>query len=155
MVDRAPHVDDVIRQALLDAAPAYAARGIAVAPQLASTTALETHGAVLEATLASIFRGLPLRLARGSVLRIWTHDRAGGDVELVWEGDEVDDLEDAGAPQGDLFALALSGLEELCRARHGRVDVDAPLDGGGTRRRRTFLIPPLARRQGWRPASRA
>lgn len=147
-------MDDVIQEALREAASAYAAREILVVPQLASKTQLKTHGAVLETTLFAIFRGLPAHLEPGSVLHVWTHDRTGGDVELVWEGDEIEDLEDPAATHGDLLALALGGLGELCRARHGRVDVDAPA-GRTARRRRSFLIPPIVRRAGGQFPSRA
>lgn len=159
-----PHVNDVIREALRDGAPSYAARGIVVEEDLRGETLLATSERVLETALYTIFRGLPARLAPGARLRISTRDRAGGDIELSWLAEETRAAGDGHAhplaqdeAYGDLLELALAGLEQFCRARSGHVEVDeGSLQGApGVHRRYFFLLPNFRREPGWHPVRRS
>lgn len=156
-------VNEVIERALRDGEPAYRARGILVDAKLECTIALATVEPMLEQALYSIFRGLPERLARGATLRIWTRDRAGGDIELAWEAHEETAAPDADAhpltrgPYGDLLELALDGLSAFCRARAGHVETDEGTlqDAPAVHRRYFVLIPSLRREPGWSPLKRS
>lgn len=163
-------VDRAIRDALRDGLDAYEQQGVLVLPHLESRTPLSTDEPTLYQAIYTIFRGLPERLAPGATLFIRTRDRAGGDIELVWEAREVPHAREPSptpavalghGPYGDLLELAIIGLESLCRARGGVVE--EPEDEVGesvtflrlaprVRRRYFFLIPAL-RRGGW-PAER-
>ncbi|HEX2022749.1 MAG TPA: hypothetical protein VHH36_08540 [Candidatus Thermoplasmatota archaeon] len=147
-----------IREALRDGSAAYAERDVAPLLSLEATADEGWDDPVLHQAIYTVFRGLPFRLAAGSSLHVATLDRAGGDVELTWEAREVglpspsvsrpsEPL--AQGPLGDLFDLALLGLEEICRARSGVVE-RTPQDpvlaararvAGAVPRRFFFLIP--------------
>lgn len=162
-------VNDAIERALRDGAAAYEERGVLVIPHLEATCRLATDAAVLEGSLYTIFRGLPDRLSRGATLFVSTRDRAGGDIELVWEAREAA-LPDPRAsdlrgtlkhgPYGDLLELALEGLERFCRVRGAvRADTDGQEEARSThlalapgiRRRYFFLVPSLQREPEWTP----
>lgn len=170
-------VNRAVADALRDAQATYAARGIRVVASLLATVELQTADRALYEAVYTVFRGLPLRLVRGSELHVWTQDRAGGDVELAWEAREptggppldasVAPTDEARlllreGPYGDLLEVALLGLDALCRARsvareggHGPAPEAARLDTSEVRRRFTFLIPSLGREPGWSPEGRA
>lgn len=152
------YVNGSIRRALRDGAPAYAERGIIVVEHLDATARLDTVDPVLDEAIYTIFRGLPYRLSPGATLVVSTHDRAGGDIELLWEARE---LVDPGVvseplrqgPHADLLELALDGLATFCRARGAHED-HQPIGAGASnflqlaphvRRRYLFLIPTLSR----------
>lgn len=152
-------VNAAIERALQDGRSSYTARRVVVDLRLESLTTLATDEPVLDESLYTVFRGLPERLVPGARLSVWTRNRAGGDVELVWEATETSlpsgsDVPLAAGPHGDLLELAISGLETFCRARSGHVELDetrlalAP----GVARRYLFLIPSLRRTPGWHPA---
>lgn len=152
-------VNAAIKQALADAAGVLRERGILVVARLDATVPLENEPPALHQAVYTIFRGLPERLPRGATLYVTTRDRAGGDVELVWEAREDPPPLDASprealrqGPYGDLLELALLGLESICRARAGlleRPEAPAPASSsalapdvaGKVRRRFAFLIP--------------
>jgi hypothetical protein len=156
-------VNAAIEAALRASADAYEARGILVIRHLEATLRLQTEEPVLMQALTTIFRGLPERLAPAATLLIRTRDRAGGDIELVWEAREAPYQQAPGAtrqeplargPYGDLLELAVAGLQEFCRVRTGyREQEDPAMDAGSTfltlaphvRRRYLFLIPSLDR----------
>lgn len=137
-------VDAAIRHALSEGAAAYAARGIRVEQDLDAHVALATRDALLYHALHTVFRGLPDRLAPGSVLHVRSRSKAGGDVELSWNGtlergpDRDGDFWSKG-PNGDLFALAILALERHCRARLGWFE----MENGGTKV--LALVPSLER----------
>lgn len=147
MPESTVQVDEVIRAALVRSSDAYEARGIRVHPDLGASVTLSTHGDVLEGAFATLFSALPGRLAPGSAVRITSRDRAGGDVELVVEGEW---LARGTRAHSDLVELALEGLQEICRARYGRVEISGDADEAG-HRRVLFLIPSLKRAAGWHP----
>lgn len=153
-----------ILAALRDSADEYEAHGILVVTDLAPTSGLRTNDEIVYRAVTTIFRALPRRLARGAVLRIATHPRAGGDVELIWEArEDIGMSRNVGShdplhvlatgPHGDLLNVAVTALEEICRARGGLVEQDhqePPLSSGllrepTLRRRYLFLIPSLER----------
>lgn len=152
-------VDQVIERALAEAAEAYGSRGIRVERELSPVALLATDEPVLEGALSTIFRALPHRLTPGARLRIWAHERAGGDIELAWEAEETvnaplgDAHPLARGPGGDLLELAVEGLARFCRARAGHVEVEGPPLTGApdVHRRYFFLIPSLRRDPSWRP----
>lgn len=173
-------VNRAVRDALRDAEAEYAERGILIVPLLSATTRLRTHEDVLYQSVYTIFRGLPARLPRGAVLYVATEDRAGGDVELTWEAREepgakaaADDDSSCAAreedevaarlrqgPYGDLFEVALLGLDALCRSRGVLMErheeatrpTTSILDlSPKVRRRYAFLIPSLERGPAWHP----
>ena len=164
---RACQVNAAIERALDDAAAAIEARGIIVVKSLDATHELATEDLALHQALYTIFRGLPDRLVPGATLLVGTHDRAGGDIELIWEARELatppreDDRPPlANGPYGDLLELALAGLEEICRVRGGHHE-DETTDAVGSnvlrraphvRRRYTFIIPSLSRAPAWAPS---
>lgn len=155
-----------IEHALRDAAPVIEGRGIIVVKNLEATIALATEDPVLHQALYTIFRGLPDRLAPGATLLVSTRDRAGGDIELIWEAREVantaaDDarIPLAGGPYGDLLELALEGLDAICRVRsEHHEDPERPPGSSNVlqraphvRRRYSFLVPSLIRTPEWAP----
>lgn len=162
-------VNDAIERALRDGADAYEDRGILLVPHFEATCRLATAADVLEQSLYTIFRGLPDRLAPGATLLISTRDRAGGDIELVWEAREEPLPPEVRAnpgkllrhgPYGDLLELALQGLEAFCRVRAAvREDMESEVRSPatylalapGVRRRYSFLIPSLRREPEWTP----
>lgn len=161
-------VNAAIERALADGAADYAEQGIIVTRSLDATIALATDEPVLEQALYTIFRGLPARLVRGATLLVSTRDRAGGDIELVWEARELDVPPPAGAgdrsplargQHGDLLELAVRGLESICRARGGHEDRTTRAASSSNflklaphvRRRYLFLIPSLRRASGGYP----
>lgn len=148
-------------------------RGILVASMLKPASGLRTSDEVVYQAVYTIFRGLPARLVDGATLRVSTHARAGGDVELVWEAAETAPPASrasgstpaevlAEGPFGDLFEVALVALEDVCRARGGlseRVE-EAPASSAILRepvvhRRYMFLIPSLDRAPYSPPSGRA
>ncbi|HET6404422.1 MAG TPA: hypothetical protein VFH78_07235 [Candidatus Thermoplasmatota archaeon] len=153
-------VDEAIRRALRDGEADYAARGVRVELDLRCRTQLRTEEPVLDRALYTIFRGLPARLAPGATVRISTRDMAGGDVEIAWEAVESAEPPPAeaftrGHAYGDLLELAIAGMETICRARSGRMEVeDATLRlAPDVRRRYVFLVPSLDRSPSWSPIS--
>ena len=155
-------VNAAIERALADSADRYEERGILVIKHLEATVRLSTHEPILDEALYTLFRALPERVAAGATLFISTLDRAGGDVELVWEARELPTGPEGGArsplgggPYADLLELALEGLEAHCRVRasHAGELVDDEMRSSAVlqyaphiRRRYTFLIPSLSRR---------
>lgn len=151
-----------IERALRDGDSAYATRGILVLPHLEATTLLDEDDPALTEAIYTIFRALPERLAPGASLLIATRDRAGGDIELLWEASEL--LRAAKGdgkspfergPYSDLLALAIAGLDDICRVRMATREDDVPRSGASsslmrvpprTRRRHLFLIPVHTRR---------
>lgn len=163
-------VNRAIRDALRDAEEDYAQRGILVVPALTAEGRLRTHEDVLYQSVYTIFRGLPARLPAGAVLYVATEDRAGGDVELTWEAREEPGAPTAPrareelaarlreGPYGDLFEVALLGLDALCRSRGVLMEraeeqtrpTTSILDlTPKVRRRYAFLIPSLDRAPSW------
>lgn len=145
-------IDRTIGEALAASRASYQARGIRVLADLRASASLATHDPVVQGAFATLFRALPDRLVPGSVLDVRTLDRAGGDVEVEVEAEW---LARADRRHSDLVELALAGLEEICRARSGRVELEARPDGSGPRRRLLFLVPSLERAPGWHPLRRS
>lgn len=152
-----PVVNVAVTDALRDAAAAYEARGVLVVDHLDATAALATEDAVLYQSVYTLFRGLPARLTPGAALYVSTADRTGGDIELVWESrEDVPPSLDAGTartvlaagPYGDLFDLALHGLETLCRARAVHEETESGEPGRLRLRRRFMFLLPSLRREG-------
>lgn len=160
-----------VATALVDARPAYDAKGVHTTASLEPESGLRAADEIVYWSVYTIFRGLPARLAPGAALRVTSAPRAGGDVELVWDADEsiVDGqpveatpaVALAAGPYGDLFGVALYALESLCRARGGLMErrVDPP-EASSLRpearihRRYMFLIP-SAEREPFTPPQRA
>lgn len=140
-------VDEVIRDTVAASRESYASRGIDLVLELGADVRLSTHDAVLREALVTLFQALPERLAPGSVARVRSVARAGGDVELVVEGEW---LPRAARPHADLVDLALAGLEQICRARYGRMEI-TEASGNAGNRRLLLLIPSLKRDGHWRP----
>lgn len=122
-------VNAAIEDALNDAAEAYAAQDVRVEARLEATLDLDTHPGTLYQALYTIFACTPHRVARGSVVRIRTEDRAGRDIEVTWERKMADDTPEGDGlalqhllgdgRHGDLMELALLALEHACHARTG------------------------------------
>lgn len=159
-------VNAAIEHALRDAAPAIEEQGIIVVKSLEATAVLATEDPVLHQALYTIFRGLPDRLAPGATLLVSTRDRAGGDIELIWEARELASSAGDGTkiplahgPYGDLLELALEGLDAICRVRAGHqeeperppVSSNVLQRAPHVRRRYFFLIPSLVRTPEWAP----
>lgn len=159
-------VSAAIELALDDAARAFDERGIILVKSLEAKTVLATEGPALHQALYTIFRGLPDRLAPGATLLVSTRDRAGGDVELIWEARELASTADestktalTSGPHGDLLELALEGLDAICGVRSGHQEEPErlPLTSNvlqrapHVRRRYLFLIPSLVRAPDWAP----
>lgn len=153
-------IDRAIAKALRDASADLKDLDVEVEVDLASHEDIETPREALYEAVYAVFRALPPRLARGTVLRIRTRDRAGGDIEIVWEADETvatppmsrtaDVLR--GGPHGDIYALALIGLEAICRTRTEHIQVPARgRDGPVYHRRFMLLVPSLERAPGRYP----
>lgn len=146
-------VNRAVRDGLRDARDALAARRIAVEARLEAVVPLESEPPALYQAIYTLARGLPERLPPGSTLRVATRDRAGGDVELSFEVSEGAQPADPSprdalraGPYGDLFELALLGLEAICRARAGILEAPEPLPATDTvRRRYAFLVPTRSR----------
>ncbi len=147
-------VNDAIRRALSDSKSRYDARGIEVEARLEATVELDTEAHPLAAALHAIFRALPNRLEPHTRLSIYTQDRAGGDIEIAWEGagmrDPFADREGTARTllgqgrHGDLFTLAVETIERLCGARTSYFEIIEPLADGGAelvRERVVALIP--------------
>lgn len=153
-------VGRAIVDALRDSAEAYEARGILVITDLTPTSGLVTSDAIVHRAVYTCFRVLPARLARGASIRISTHARAGGDLELIWEAREDADVAAPSegttprtalsrGPHGDLLEVAVTALEDICRARGGLVEqqhIEPPASSAILReptvwRRYLFLIP--------------
>lgn len=158
-------VNRAIADALRDGAADYEARGILVVSHLEATGSVSVADPdVVYQAVYTVFRGIPARLSAGAALYVATRDLAGGDVELVWEAREEPPAGLAGEPEadpvavlnrgpyGDLFDLALFGLEKIGRARSGlreRHEAPAPQSasafgpetGGKIRRRFLVLLP--------------
>lgn len=151
-----------IQDALADAKERYDEKGILVVAHLDATNALDVDEATLSQAVYTLFRGLHARLPPGAALYVWTRDRAGGDVELVWEsredpGSARTELPDPGerlreGPYGDLYELALLGLNAICRVRSAVTERQEEMPPpsasaiaeravGKTKRRFTFLLP--------------
>lgn len=151
-----------IQDALADARERYDEKGILLVTHLHATNPLDVDEATLTQAVYTLFRGLHVRLPPGAALYVWTRDRAGGDVELVWESREDPgvvraELPDPAerlreGPYGDLYELALLGLDAICRVRTAvterQEDVPPPSASsiaekamGKTKRRFTFLLP--------------
>lgn len=138
-----------MREALRDAESVLASRRIRASARLEARVPLENEPPALHQAIYTLIRGLPERLPPGSTLEVSTRDRAGGDVELAWDARESPTLADPSprealrhGPYGDLFDLALLGLETICRARAGLVE--APFlsaHAADVHRRYTVLIP--------------
>lgn len=136
----APTVQEAIERALADARQDYDAAGVIVVTSFEATHAIDASEPALREAIYTIFRGLPARIAPGASLFIGTVDRAGGDVELVWEARERVGVGDPGArgvretlragPYGDLYELAMLGLESICRARAGYIERESPSGKG-------------------------
>lgn len=117
-----------IRDALRDA-PGYQERGILVSQFLDATADLSADETLLYRAVYTIFRALPERLMRGSLMLVATEDVEGG-IQLTWEGREPADLPHAGdvrdllraGPHGDLLEIAMVALERFCQARAGYVE---------------------------------
>lgn len=154
-------VDRAVERALDDGAADYEARGVLVVPQLDAGDARVAHPEVVDQVVYTLLRGLPARLPPGAVLHLSTRERPAG-VEFLWEAREEprDGEEDAPPPRdllrigpyGDLFEVALLGLEAICAAEARVVarreaaamraaSLLSSVAGGMIRRRFVFLIP--------------
>lgn len=153
-------VDRAIARALQDAEAELRRRDVRAVTHLDSHEELDTARQTLYEAVYAVFRALPARLAPGSVLEVRTSDRPGGDIELVWNVRETapappmsrtsDVLRNG--PYGDLFGLALVGLERICRTRAEHLQVPEPGPGGQLYHRRfMLLVPSLTRVPGWYP----
>lgn len=157
-------VNRAILRGLEEAQDALDARGILLVPRLQAVSDLGGEDPALLKALQVLFRALPLRLSMGATLVVWSEDKAGGDIEVGWEAREPADAaaREAGAqealaagPLGDLLAVAVAGLEEICRARLAQRALDEPTEPTGStafdlpagiRRRFTILLPSRANR---------